>query len=244
MTSKQLAELPQPCVSPRHFRAALVTPQLAPVFILPLPIVFPIRNNQIDFPLAKATTESVRIVTAIGNRALRFLSPTALRSWDADLLERGLGKRNFVRRGTFQPSFQRNTFTIDQYLPLCAFATLGFADDRAPFLAGRSCRRERLRPNAADPLGPIPLRASAKLPARPLALPTVAVVASRWKERETPPAGSATPPRFAKSTKYPRNKHGSTLAVGRAGPLDASLREARVSPTAIAHHSTASVAPS
>jgi hypothetical protein len=45
-------------------------------------------------------------------------------------------EHNFCRRGTFQPNSQRNTFTISQYHPLCAFTALGVADCIAPFLAG------------------------------------------------------------------------------------------------------------
>jgi hypothetical protein len=41
-----------------------------------------------------------------------------------------------MRRGTFQPNSQRNTFTVDQYHPLCTLATLGFSHCRAPFFAG------------------------------------------------------------------------------------------------------------
>jgi hypothetical protein len=41
-----------------------------------------------------------------------------------------------VRRGRRQECSQRNTFAVDQYHPLRAFAAPGFTDGRAPFFAG------------------------------------------------------------------------------------------------------------
>lgn len=71
--------------------------------------------------------------------------------WDPDLGERGFRKRNFTGRGTFQPNSQRSTFTVDQYHPLCALATLGFTDGRAPFLAGAKLPSKKLSSHRSSP---------------------------------------------------------------------------------------------
>ncbi len=55
---------------------------------------------------------------------------------DLDFGERGFPKRNFSRRGTFEPSSQRKTATVDQYHPLRAPATPVFTDCGALFFAG------------------------------------------------------------------------------------------------------------
>jgi len=45
-------------------------------------------------------------------------------------------QHDFSRRGTFQPTSQRKTLTVDQYHPLCALATLGFTRLWRPLLVG------------------------------------------------------------------------------------------------------------
>ena len=73
-----------------------------------------------------------------------------------DFGERGFRKRNFCRRGTFQPNSQRKTLTVDQYHPLRALAALGFTDGGAPFFAGAKLPSKKLsshcsRPSASNP---------------------------------------------------------------------------------------------
>ena len=136
MTNQQPAELSQPCRSPLHLPAALVSPELAPILVPPVLVVLAIRHNQVDAAAAQALAQGIGIVATIGNHAFRFLPWAALRAQDPDLGERGFRKRNFTRRGTLQPNSQRKTFTVDQYHPLRPLAPLGFADGRPPFFAG------------------------------------------------------------------------------------------------------------
>ncbi len=136
MTNKQPAKLSQPSIGPLHDPAALVPPQLAPVFVPPMVVVLAIRDDQFDSATAQSLAQRIGIVTAIGNHPLRFLSRAALGSRDPDFGKRGFRKLNFTGGGTFQPNSQRKTFTVDQYHPLRALAPLGFPDGRAPFFAG------------------------------------------------------------------------------------------------------------
>src|SRR5215813_3795162 len=136
MTNQQSAKLSQPRIGSLHDPATLVAAQLTAIFILSLRTVLSIRHNQLDAPLAQSLAQRIGIIRGIGDHSFRLLPGTAFRLWHADLGERGFRKRNFMRRGTFQPNSQRNTFTVDQYHPLCALATLGFANARAPFFAG------------------------------------------------------------------------------------------------------------
>src|ERR1035437_3930119 len=118
MTHQQAAELTEPGVGSFHDPAALVAPQFAFIFIAPLLVVGPVRRNQFDASLLQSPTQRVGVVGAIGNHALGLLPRAALAPRDADFSERGFRKRNFCRRGTFQPNSQRKTLTVDQYHPL------------------------------------------------------------------------------------------------------------------------------
>jgi len=151
MTNQQSAELAQPRVGSLDDPAALVPPQLASVFLPSTLVIFPIGHNQFDATLLQALTKRIRVISPVSNHALRLLSRTTLGPWHADFAERGFRKRNFVRRGTFQPNSQRNTFTVDQYHPLCALATLGFTDRTAPFLAGAKLPSRKLSSHFSSP---------------------------------------------------------------------------------------------
>jgi hypothetical protein len=135
MTDQQPAKLAKPGVGSLHDPAALVTPQFASIFIPPFSTVLPVRCNQFNASPLEALAQRVGIVAAVGDYAFRLLPRAAFRLGDADLRQRGFRKRNFCRRGTFQPNSQRKTFTVDQYHPLRALAALGFTDGRAPFFA-------------------------------------------------------------------------------------------------------------
>lgn len=136
MTNQQSAELTQPGVGSLDNPAANIAPQFASVFVAPLPAVLSVGRNQFNASLLQALAQRVGVVTTVGDYPLRFLSWAAFRPGDTDFGERGFRKRNFCRRGTFQPNSQRKTLTVDQYHPLRALAALGFTDGGAPFFAG------------------------------------------------------------------------------------------------------------
>jgi len=101
------------------------------------------------FPQALA--QRIRIVAAVGDHALGLLPRTAFRPGDVDFRERVFRKRNFCRRGTFQPNSQRNTFTVCQYHPLRSLAALGFTDREAPFLAGAKLPSKKVSSHRSSP---------------------------------------------------------------------------------------------
>jgi len=156
MANQQSAKLAEPSVGSLHNPTTLVTPQLPSILIAPTLVVLPVGHNQVDAALTAALAQRVRIVSGIGDHSFRLLSRTALGSRHLDLGECGFRKRNLMRRGTFQPNSQRKTFTVDQYHPLCALATLGFTDSSAPFLAGAKLPSRKLsshfrRPSLSNP---------------------------------------------------------------------------------------------
>ena len=136
MANEESAELPEPCVGPFDDPSAFVPSELSSVFVPTKLTVLAIRNDEFDPSLFEPLTQRVGVVGAVGDHPFRLLSRSAFGAGDFDFRERGFRKRNFSRRGTFQPNSQRKTTTVDQYHPLRALAALGFTDCRAPFLAG------------------------------------------------------------------------------------------------------------
>jgi hypothetical protein len=136
MTNQQSAKLPEPGVRPLHDPATFVASQFTPIFIPPCPTIVTVRRDQLDAFSPQSLPQRIGIIGRISNQPFQFLPATTFRLRHTDFPDRGFRKRNFMRRGTFQPNSQRNTFTVDQYHPLCALATLGFPDCRAPFFAG------------------------------------------------------------------------------------------------------------
>ena len=104
MANEKPAELTEPCVGAFHYPAAKIAPQFASVFVSSFLVVLPVRHNQLDAALLQAPTQRVGIIAPVRNYALGLLPWAAFRSRDADFGERGFRKRNFCRRGTFQPN--------------------------------------------------------------------------------------------------------------------------------------------
>jgi len=151
MTNQQSTELSEPGIGSLHDPAAKVAAEFAPVFVTSLLVVVAIRHDQVDAALPQASTQRVGIIPAVGNHAIGLLPWTAFPARDADFGERGLRKRNFTRRGTFQPNSQRKTLTVDQYHPLRSLATLGFTDCRAPFFAGAKLPSRKVSSHRSSP---------------------------------------------------------------------------------------------
>ncbi len=151
MTYKQSAELTKPGVGALHDPAASVAAHLTSVFIAPPLVVLAVGRNQLDGPLLQSLTQRVGVVASVGDYAFRFLPRPAFGARDADFLERGFRKRNFCRRGTFQPNSQRKTLTVNQYHPLRPLAALGFTDRIAPFLAGAKLPSRKVSSHFSNP---------------------------------------------------------------------------------------------
>ena len=151
MTNQQPAELAQPGIGSLYNPATFVAPHFASVFITPSLVILPVGRNQLNRSLLQPLAQRVRIVTSICNYPLGLLPRPPLRAGDADFGERGFRKRNFCRRGTFQPNSQRKTLTVDQYHPLRALAALGFTDGEAPFFAGAKLPSRKVSSHLSKP---------------------------------------------------------------------------------------------
>src|ERR1700740_905159 len=151
MTNQQSPELPQPRIGSFYDPAPLVAAEFASIFVPPFLVVLAIRGDQFDTPLPEPLAQGIGIVPCVGDHTRRLLSWTAPRLRDRDFTQRGFRKRNFCRRGTFQPNSQRNTFTVCQYHPLRSLAALGFPDREAPFFAGAKLPSKKLSSHRSRP---------------------------------------------------------------------------------------------
>ena len=131
MANVESAELPKPCVGPFDDPSAFVAPEFAPVLVSPQLAVLAIWNDEVNASLFQPFAQRIGVVGAVGDHPLRFGSRPTFGARDFDFGERGFRKRNFSRRGTFQPNSQRKTATVDQYYPLRALSAVGFTGRRA-----------------------------------------------------------------------------------------------------------------
>src|SRR5215469_1960212 len=152
MANQQTSELPEPCIGSLYDPTTFVAPQFAAIVVSPFLIVVPIRSNQFDATLLPPPAQGIGVISAVGDHSLRFLPRPAFGPGDANFFKRGVRKCNFCRRGTFQPNSQRNTLTVSQYHPLRAFATLGFSDCGAPFLAAAKLPSTKDSSHLSSPL--------------------------------------------------------------------------------------------
>ena len=136
MANEESAELTEPGVGAFDDPAALISSEFSSVLVSPVLAVFAIRDDQVSTAFFESFAQRIGVVGAVGDYAFGLLPRTAFGSRDFDFGERGFGKRNFSRRGTFEPNSQWKTLAVDQYHPLRSLAALGLTNCRAPFFAG------------------------------------------------------------------------------------------------------------
>jgi len=166
MTNQQSAELPEPRVGSLHDPAPLIATEFTPIIMPPFLVVAPVRRNQFNAALSQPLAQRIGIVAPVCNHTVGFLPRTPFRPGDADFGERDFRKRNFCRRGTFQPNSQRNTFTVCQYHPLRSLAALGFTDGAAPFLAGAKLPSRKVSSHRSSPSSSRPPSSARQAPSQ------------------------------------------------------------------------------
>src|SRR5581483_6464737 len=222
MTNQQSAELAEPGVGSLHDPSPPVATKFTSVFVSPFLVVAPVRCDQFNAALAQSLAQRIGIVSAVGNHAFRpwrgrpfgrgtrtFASVSS-----ASVTSAGEALSSRTPSGTPSPSASTIHFVPLPRLVLPTASPL--------FSPGQNCRRERSRPIAAIPPGPVRPAKPATHPAIRLALATVAIAASRSRAKETRRAETATPRRFAKPTECLQNRPGSRLAAVHACPFAVS----------------------
>ena len=137
LTNNQSPIVPEPSERAFNLPSALVTPHFAPVMILAIFVIAPIRADQFDSTLGQTFTKPVAVVALIGNEPLGiFPRPTASFTRNRYRCKCSVDEFYFRRGRRVQVVSQRNTLAVDHHHPLCALAPAGFADAGPPFLAG------------------------------------------------------------------------------------------------------------
>jgi len=193
MANQKSAELSQPRVGPFHDPEALVAAQFSSILVAPLFVVAPVGRDQFNAALVQPFPQRVRVLGPIRDHSLRLLLRPAFDSGDADFGKRGFRKCSFSQRGTFKPNSQRKSLTVDQYHPLRALAALVLPTADPPFWRVRNCRPENSLPTAISLRRPVLPTMRARRRAKRPALPSAAIVASKWPEKDTAQVETAIP---------------------------------------------------
>ena len=137
VADEQPAKVSEPCEGPFHFVAFAIATKFAAVVERKFFSSVSVRTDQDDASFEQAPAQWIAVVGFVGYHSQRPTSRTArTAARHVDPLQRWLGQGHFPRTGRLQFASQRNTFAVDHHHPLRAFATLGFSDAGAPFLAG------------------------------------------------------------------------------------------------------------
>jgi hypothetical protein len=152
MAHEESAELSEPRIGAFDDPASFISSEFPAILIASVFVVSAVRNDEVDASLCESFSQRIGVIGSIRDHTLRFLSRPTFGARDLDLGERGFRKQSFSRRGTFEPNSQRKTATVDQYHPLRALAAFGFADGRAPFLAGAKLPSRNVSSHFSRPL--------------------------------------------------------------------------------------------
>jgi hypothetical protein len=134
----QSAEVADPGEGAFHDPASFIAAQRPAVLRRRFASILPMRDDQLDAAGRQLLAQGVAIVTPVGDQAAGLLPGTTAATPVpyTDRLERRRDKPDFRRGSRRKVVSQRNTRAVDHHHPLRALAPLGFADSRAPFLAG------------------------------------------------------------------------------------------------------------
>jgi hypothetical protein len=134
----QSAEVADPGEGAFHDPASFIAAQRPAVLRRRFASILPMRDDQLDAAGRQLLAQGVAIVTPVGDQATRFLPGTTgtMPTPYPDRLERRRDELDLRRGSRRKVVSQRNTRAVDHHHPLRALAPLGFADSRAPFLAG------------------------------------------------------------------------------------------------------------
>ena len=242
MSNEKSAELTKPGVGALYDPASLVAPEFASIFVAPELAVLAIWNDEVDAALFEPLAQQVGVVGAVGDHAFRLLPRTAFGSRDFDFGERGFRKRNFSRRGTFEPNSSGrpppSTSTI-HFVPL---PRLVLPTAEPLFLPERNCHPGTSLPTSAALRHPGHPAAFARRQAKHPALPTASTAANRLLEKDICRARISMPHPFVAPKGCPPDRPGWMPTDGLDCPCAAWVRAAVAQSAPTAHRSTTRIA--
>ena len=148
----QAAIVAQPGEGAFDLPAFSVAAQRAPILQRRFAATLAMRTDQNNTTLDQAPAQRVAVVSAIGNDAKGpLLGSSAAATRHGDLCQCRFGQLYFCRTCRGKLTSQRNTLAVDHHHPLRALAALGFADAKAPFLAGAKVPSKKLSLQSSRP---------------------------------------------------------------------------------------------
>src|SRR5262249_16827047 len=126
VTDDQPAVVAQPGKGAFYFPSFPITTECSAVVYQIAGSIASVGDNQQNTSRFQSQAQRIAVVAAIGNQTLGLLWSAAAKKSDG--CQGRFGKAYLRWRGTGQLASQRNTLAVDHHHPLCALATLGFAD--------------------------------------------------------------------------------------------------------------------
>lgn len=151
MTDEQTAEVSEPGESPLYFPAFAVEAQRSTVVERSFLAALSMRRDQKNATFQQAPAQRIAVVTSIGDHPQRPVARATARLRHRNSSQGAFRERDFRWAGRGQLASQRNTRAVDHHHPLCALATLGFADTLAPFFAGAKLASRKLSSQSSVP---------------------------------------------------------------------------------------------
>jgi len=138
VTNDQSTKVPEPGEGAFHLPATAVAAQRSTVLCARLAAIPAMRRDQFNASRRQALAQWIAVIGAVGDypRGFPARAAAAMSSTYADRRQRFFREPDFVWGRRVKLLSQRNTLAVDHHHPLRALAPLGFADFRAPFLAG------------------------------------------------------------------------------------------------------------
>jgi hypothetical protein len=144
VANQEATEVSQPGKGPLYFPALAIASQRSAVVERGFLAIFAMRRDQQNPTLKQAPAQGIAVVAPVGNHPQWPIARTTSRLWHRNPFQRAFGERDFRRAGRGELASQRNTRAVDHHHPLCALAAFGFANSKAPFLAGAKLPSRKL----------------------------------------------------------------------------------------------------
>ena len=148
----QPAVMTQPSQGPFDFPSLPIPSQGATILPGGTPPILPMRTDQLGAEPLQFPPRRIAVVRLVGDHPPQpTLGTTASAPRHPHCRQGARQQFHFRRGGRVQVLSQRNTLAVDHHHPLRALAPLGFADARAPFLAGAKLPSTKLSLQSSRP---------------------------------------------------------------------------------------------
>ena len=203
VTHHQAAKIPEPSVGAFDDPSSPVAPQRSAILRLGSHAILFVRADQFNPAASQTLSQRITVVRFVGDNPQRFLSwtPRLMAPSYPDRRERRFREFDFRRGCRVKVVSQRKTAAVDHHHPLRPLAPLGFPTPQPLFSREQNSRPETIRSTLIAGARLTRSETFARCSTKRPAPPNLAVAASTSKDAGISPAGPASEPRSAESTK-------------------------------------------